>query len=85
MINHNLLLSKLKAIGVHGPLLLWFASFLLERSQIVGYRSFMSRIINGTMGRHIVPEEAMSARDLEEDICHDRRIWKLGTKKRCQL
>ncbi|XP_044766695.1 uncharacterized protein LOC123322749 [Coccinella septempunctata] len=30
-------------------------------------------------------EEAMSARDLEEDTCHDRKRWKLGTEKRRQL
>lgn len=30
-------------------------------------------------------EQAMSAGVLEEDACHDRKIWKWGTAKRRQL
>lgn len=60
VVNHNLLLSKLEAVGVHGPLLSWFASFLRGRSQMVCYHNFSSRIIEVssgvTQGSHLGPE-----------------------------
>lgn len=39
----NVLLKKLMVAGIHGDLLLWFASYIDNRSQAIVLRGFMFR------------------------------------------
>lgn len=43
---HNILISKLRSIGLHGSLLCWLSDYLTGRCQNVKYKSFISRNIN---------------------------------------
>ena len=42
LVNHDILLEKLSRAGVHGSLLRWCESYLLNRSQLVAVRGFTS-------------------------------------------
>ena len=49
-VDHNLLLKKLKAVGIKGKLLNWLKAFLSHRKQEVvidGIKSFISAVISG--------------------------------------
>ena len=59
-VNHSLLISKLdNTFGIHGSLLRWISSYLLNRSQLVAIRGFLSspsRIASGVpQGSHLGP------------------------------
>lgn len=45
-VDHVLLINKLKAIGVNGPLLSWFGSFLTGRTQQVKIWDLVSSLFN---------------------------------------
>ena len=48
--NHNILLGKLAKIGIRGPILNWFKSYLTNRKQfvsILGFNSEMSILKHG--------------------------------------
>lgn len=49
-INHNLLLNKLLEIGVHGDLLRWIKSYIVNRSQAVALRGFISGFLPVSSG-----------------------------------
>lgn len=49
-INHELLLYKLKTIGIHGDLLRWVASYLRERNQAVTIKGYCSSFLPVTSG-----------------------------------
>lgn len=59
VVDHNILISKLSLLGVHGSLLRWFESYLRNRSQMVviaGYRSDKLTISSGVaQGSHLGP------------------------------
>ena len=42
---HNILISKLRSLGLRGTLLCWLSDYLTERTQNVKYKSFISREI----------------------------------------
>ena len=42
-VNHLILLNKLNNFGIHGPLLKWFESYLVDRQQIVKINNYFSR------------------------------------------
>jgi hypothetical protein len=56
---HNILINKIKALGVNGPLLSWLESYLADRTQIVKINNFLSNEIpvpSGVpQGSHIGP------------------------------
>jgi|UniRef100_A0A2S2QTS6 hypothetical protein len=54
-VNINILIDKLKVIGVHDPILSWFKSHLSNRTQQVKIRESLSSIINVTSG---VPQDS---------------------------
>lgn len=49
-VNHSILLSKLKDVGVGGTLLGWIESYLTGRSQIVRFNNFQSKSIQVPSG-----------------------------------
>lgn len=49
-VNFNIYKLKLKLIGIHGPLLNWFKSYLSDREQQVKINSNLSNIIKVTSG-----------------------------------
>ena len=59
VVNHNLLISKLKLYGINGMLLKWFANYLTNRAQYVKYRNFISdkiTVMSGVpQGSHLGP------------------------------
>ena len=42
-VNHSILPNKLNNFGIHGPLLKWFESYLVDRQQIVKINNYFSR------------------------------------------
>lgn len=58
-VNHCILLSKLSALGINGPLLLWFTSYLTNRFhyvKILSSQSFIFRTTSGVpQGSHLGP------------------------------
>jgi hypothetical protein len=49
-VDHGLLLAKLHKLGLRHPVLLWFYSYLSERSQVVKIGNSIPNIINVTLG-----------------------------------
>ena len=49
-LNHNLLVSKLKHIGIRGCALSWFISYMSNREQYVCYKSSLSEKLKITCG-----------------------------------
>ena len=49
-LNHNLLVSKLKHIGIRGCALNWFISYISDREQYVSYNSALSERLKITSG-----------------------------------
>lgn len=54
-VQHTLLINKLRSFGVHGTLLLWFESYLSNRTQIVRIKHALSKEISVDSG---VPQGA---------------------------
>ena len=58
-VNHELLLQKMEATGVHGKLLEWLGSYLCDRTQIVRVHNFKSFKIDVPLvvpqGSHLSP------------------------------
>lgn len=61
LVNHNILLSKLEAVGVRGVALDWFRSFLVGREQRVRVRDCLSAPLAVTVG---VPQGSVTAATL---------------------
>ncbi|RVE44642.1 hypothetical protein evm_010728 [Chilo suppressalis] len=49
-VDHNILIQKLKRYGIHGPLLLWFKSYLKHRVLRVVINGYTSRSFTATSG-----------------------------------
>jgi hypothetical protein len=49
-INHFLLISKLKSYGISDPLLSWLSYYLINRTQVVNYKKYISDSINVSSG-----------------------------------
>lgn len=58
-VNHDILLDKLSALGIHGSLLEWLSSFLRNRSQVVKFKNSLSKnfkVLSGVpQGSHLGP------------------------------
>lgn len=58
-VNHSVLIAKLRLFGIYDPLLSWFSSYLIYRSQQVIINGFLSDIfsvLSGvTQGGHLSP------------------------------
>lgn len=59
LVHHDILLTKLECMGIHGSLLRWCESYLKNRSQLVainGFKSFECKIPSGVpQGSHLGP------------------------------
>jgi len=49
-VNHGILCSKLQALGIEGSMLEWIRSYLMDRTQLVRVKGFVSRVIMVTSG-----------------------------------
>ncbi|KAI5715596.1 hypothetical protein M8J77_019062 [Diaphorina citri] len=58
-INHNLLISKLKGLGIHGNLLNWLESFHINRKQIVKLKC-TPKPVNNSNKSNIVKSESIN-------------------------
>lgn len=58
-VDHNILLSKVRKLGIHDPVLRWLSSYLSNRSQLVKFQGILSKeikVLSGVpQGSHLGP------------------------------